>query len=55
MMMCDDDDDDEYWWRVLSGEMCDVGANATTRDWTEVLVMGGYRMRGVLSLKEGIA
>ena len=55
MMMCDDDDDDEYWWRVLSGEMCDVGENATTRDWTEVLVIGGYRMRVVLSLKEGIA
>ena len=55
---------DEYGWGVLSDEemrwvmwdeMCDVGASATTRDWTEVLVMGGYKMRGVLSLKGGIA
>ena len=36
-------------------ELCDVGASATTRDGTEVLVMGGYKMRGVLSLKGGIA
>ena len=26
-------------------EMCDVGAGATTRGCTEVLVMGGYIMR----------
>ena len=39
----------------MRNEMCDVGANATTRDLTDVLVMVGYRMRGVLSLKVGIA
>ena len=67
MMMMDDDEwwwvlvKSVKWWGLMRNEMGDVGwdvwcgSKCYNQGLNEVLVMGGYRMRGVLSLKEGIA
>ena len=38
---------------MMWDEICDVGASATTRDGTEVLVMGGYRVKKGVEFKRG--